>query len=349
MNVSSITLMWIILALLVLLIVFSIYLTILRLMEKSRLKEEQAYIDRSKNAWMSYLYADSNFEDDMIPQNSTEMRAAERLLIKFLNSIYVEGTREKIQLFANQYMSGYYRKMLSSPEWSHRMNGLYRAIDFKLVDVAENHVARWENKKFRNPEENYYFSVLKMMTGHATAVGLIKNDEHIFSEQQTRALLLKLNGREMDDVIENYRYLPQARQLAVIDVIGEKSYIKYQQFLIEQLRQEEKSETRIRILKSLEHMGYLENFETIQPFVESEFWEERMLAVRLMGLFPLEQIQQDILPKLEDSSWWVRSAAAKAIARQKNGELVLTKYQNLTTDRYAKEIISEQFLREAVV
>lgn len=74
-----------------------------------------------------------------------------------------------------------------------------------------------------------------------------------------------------------------------------------------------------------------------------------MLAVRLMGLFPLEQIQQDILPKLEDSSWWVRSAAAKAIARQKNGELVLTKYQNLTTDRYAKEIISEQFLREAVV
>lgn len=349
MTLSTTVLLWIILTLLSLLIIFSIYLTVLRLLEKRRLRNEAAYVNRSKDYWMNYLFYHQEWNKVMIPKTLDEKRAAERLLVKFLNSVYVEGTREKIYLFAERYMTSYYSRMLASPEWSHRMNGLYRVIDFRLVELAEKHLDKWDNRKVRNAEEKYYLSLLKITVGRTTATDLIKQDEVEFSEHQNRALLLKLKQKDFDSLISKYAYLPHASKLALIDVVGERNYIQYQDFFIEQLEQEERSELRIRILKSLEMIGFIQNFQPFLPFLSSLFWQERMLASRIVGMFPLQESQQYLLPLLEDESWWVRSTAAKAIAKQKQGVEILANYQLQTEDRFAKEIIDEQLLKEEVV
>lgn len=342
-------LLWIILTLLTLLVIFSVYLTILRMLEKRRLRHEENYVERSKEHWMNYLFYNQEWREEMVPRTLDEKRAAERLLVKFLNSVYVDGTREKIYLFAERYMTSYYSKMLASTEWSHRMNGLYRVIDFRLVELAEKHLDKWSDRKVRNAEEKYYLSLLKITVGRTTAIDLIKQDELAFSEHQNRALLLKLTQKDLDSLIANYDYLPHDSKLALIDVVGEKNYIQYQEFFIQQLGIEERSELRIRILKSLELMGFLQDFQPFIPFLNSPFWQERMLAAKIIGMFPLSESQHYLLPLLEDESWWVRSTAAKAIAKQKDGISVLTNYQLLTADRFAKEIIDEQLLKEEVV
>lgn len=348
MTVSSITLLWIILTLLVLLLLFSVYLTILRLLEKRRLQREESYLSRTKEHWMSYLFYNGNWDATLIPQDSHEMRAAERLLVKLLNSVYVEGTRQKIYLFVNEYMESYYRKMLSSPEWSHRMNGLYRTIDFQLVALGESHLAKWSTKKTRTIEETYYLALLKIMVGKTTALQLIKESTHEFSEHQNRALLLKLDNRQLQELVENYSYLTRAAKLALIDVIGEKNHIIYQDFLLQQLSSEEESEIRIRILKSLELIGFLQDYSAITVFLDSPHWEERMLATRLIGSFPLQQSGHYLLPMLEDSSWWVRSTAARSVAKQKTGVELLLNFKERTTDRFAMEIIDEQLLKGVI-
>lgn len=349
MRISTTVLLWIILILLTLLVIFSIYLTILRLLEKRRLRHEENYVERSKAYWMNYLFYNQEWNEEMVPKTLDEKRAAERLLVKFLNSVYVEGTREKIYLFAERYMTSYYSKMLASTEWSHRMNGLYRVIDFRLVELAEKHLDKWSNRKVRNAEEKYYLSLLKITVGRTTAIDFIKQDEVEFSEHQNRALLLKLEQKDLDALISNYDYLPHDSKLALIDVVGEKNYIHYQEFFVEQLEKEERSEVRIRILKSLELMGFIRDFQPFIPFLSSSFWQERMLASRIVGMFPLSESQHYLLSLLEDESWWVRSTAAKAIAKQKGGISILTNYQLLTADRFAKEIIDEQLLKEETV
>lgn len=346
MRISTTVLLWIILTLLTLLLIFSVYLTILRLLEKRRLLQEANYVQRSKVHWMNYLFYNQEWHEDMVPKTLQEKRAAERLLVKFLNSVYVEGTREKIYLFAERYMASYYSKMLASTEWSHRMNGLYRVIDFRLVELAEKHLDKWSNRKVRNAEEKYYLSLLKITVGRTTALDLIKQDEVEFSEHQNRALLLKLNQKDLNSLIANYDYLPHASKLALIDVVGEKNYIQYQDFFVQQLEIEERSELRIRMLKSLELMGFIQGFHPFVSFLSSPFWQERMLASRIVGMFPLHESQQYLLPLLEDQSWWVRSTAAKAIAKQKEGISILLNYQLKTEDRFAKEIIDEQLLKE---
>lgn len=345
MTVSSITLLWIILVLLTLLLLFSLYLTVLRLLEKRRLANEKNYIDRTKHLWMDYLFYGGDWDERLIPKGPLETNATEKLLINFLNSVYVEGTRQKIYLFANSYLEGYYKKMLRSPEWSHRMNGLYRTIDFQLVALAEDHLKRWESKKVATVEEDYYLSLLKIMTGQTTALHIIKDDEHQFSEYQNRALLLKLGNRQLQDLVQNYNYLTRPAKLALIDVVGEKNYVAYQEFLMRQLQLEEESEIRIRILKAIEMIGFYKDYSPIVPFLESNYWEERMLAARLIGTFPLDESRGFLLPLLEDPSWWVRSTAARSVAKQKNGTELLLAYKSSTQDRFAVEIIEEQLMR----
>lgn len=345
MMISSVTLLWIILTLFVLLLLFSLYLTILRLLEKWRMQKEEAYVIRAKDVWMNYLFYGGEWNDSLIPENTYEMKAAERFLVKILNNTYIEGTQQKIYLFANDYMASYYQAMLRSPEWSHRMNGLYRALDFRLVSVAEKHIERWERKKVATIEEDYYLSLLKILTGKTTALQLLKEEAHHFSEHQNRALLLKLDSRPFDDLVKTYEFLPVSVKLALIDVIGEKNHIIYQDFLQRKLQTEDTLEIRIRLLKALDRIGYLQEKQVVVPFLNSPNWEERMLATRLIGTFPLKDSQHYLLPRLEDASWWVRSTSARAIIRQKGGISVLTDYKNHTNDRFAIEVIEEQLMK----
>lgn len=327
------------------LLLFSVYLTVRRLLEERHIRNEVAYLKRTQQVWMDYLYSDKEWNDTLIPKDRYEMKGAERLLIKLLNSTYVDGTREKIYLFANNYMTAYYQKLLRSPEWSHRMNGLYRTLDFHLIPLAEKHLAKWNNRTPASIEEEYYLALLKIMTGETTAMDLIKEGDHEFSEHQNRSLLLKVDARQLKELVEHYPFLSHPAKIALMDVVGEKNYIEYQSFLIDQLSKEEALELRIRLLKALDMMGYLRGYKEILPFLDSPHWEERMLATRLVGMFPIEESHSYVLPRLEDASWWVRSTAARAVAKQKHGIELLRMYQQQTTDRFAKEIIDEQLVR----
>lgn len=348
MMINTTVLLWIILILFFLILLFSFYLVILRVFEVRRNQLKDAYLKRTKDAWIDHLFYKGEWKEEMVPRNRYEMVAAERYLIKLLNTFYVEGTREKIYWFANTYLAGYYKKMLKSPEWSIRMNGLYRVLDFQLKDLAVGHVKRKGMKQPRNPEENYYMALLRIMIGETTVLQLLQEEKRTFSEHQNRALLLKLSHKQMDEMVDNYRYLSYDAKLALVDILGEKNYLEQQRFLVNSIQREPQVELRIRMMKALDRMGFLTRYDPFLPYLQSEFWEERMLAVKLIGTFPLKEVKDELLPMLEDSNWWVRSTTAKMIIRQKNGEAFLKDYQQQTEDTYAYEIIEEQLAKGAM-
>lgn len=348
MIINTTVLLWIILVLFLLILLFSFYLVVLRLLEVRRIHLREAYLKRTQDAWIDYLFHKGDWKEEMIPQNTYERAAAERFLIKLLNTIYVEGTREKIYWFADTYLAAYYKKMLKSPEWSIRMNGLYRVLDFQLKDLAVGHLKRTGKKQVRNPEENYYVSLLRMMIGATTVLQLLQEEKRSFSEHQNRALLLKLSNKQMDEMVNHYRYLSYDAKLALVDILGEKNYLEQQGFLMESITREPQVELRIRMMKALDRMGFLTDYSPFVAFLQSPFWEERMLAVKLIGTFPLVKVKSHLLQMLEDTNWWVRSTTAKMIIRQKSGEAFLKEYQQQTEDTYAYEIIEEQLVKGAM-
>ncbi|AYC28829.1 HEAT repeat domain-containing protein [Paenisporosarcina cavernae] len=348
MWLSSTLLVNFIIVLLVLLGIFSFYLTILSMLQTQSRKKQLAYMDRSKWKWMDYLYHDGDFEEAMIPTTRDEMKAAEKLLVSFLNAVYVEGTQYKIRKFANQYMTTYYRRMLTSPEWSIRMNALYRVLDFYLIDLAEEYMTFYKKKKVRNREESYYFTLVQLMIGKVQPYQFLLDDSRHYTEQQIRAIVKKLSDRQLKDLSKHYDYLNQQTKLAFFDVLAETYRVDYEPFMVEKLETEKDFEVHLRILKSFQTMGYASSFEPFLPYLASSSWEERMVAAKIVGSFPVASTSSYLLPLLEDDNWWVRSVVASTLATHKNGSSVLNDFAHQTKDRYAAEMISEQLWKKAM-
>lgn len=323
---------------LVLLSLFAIYLLVKHKDEKLRKRRIYDYKMALLPYWMNFLVDDKPFLESMIPKTKYEMKAVEEIMQSFQNNFSSSLLNKKIQDFSNDYMKDYYRKMLTSRRWSTRMNALYRIIDFKLISL-ENELTNMQKRRISSEEK---FLILKFQSLYQPDYFLRRLTDwaDLLSEFEYKKILMEVDSDTLKKCRKRFLEMPSAMRYSLIDTIGGKRDVEALEFISENLNNED-PEVRIRLLKALQKIGVIPDLGAVLPFLESELWEERMAAARLLKYADFNEVYPLLRNLLEDSSWWVRSQAAKTIAGHKLGRQKLQDYVQTSKDSFAIDMVNE--------
>lgn len=303
--------LWFMILLVATLFGFSLYLFGARSKEVRDKLLMNEYIDDYGKRWYSYFRDLEPFSDDLIPKNKHEMDAVEELFLSYLQNLSDRGILYKIKLFANEHLSGHYRQMLQSRNWSRRMNALYRIADFQLDQLLET----CESLKQKRITEEEHFQLLKIKL-------LLQEDKFMesfvsmateISDFQYKQLFFSLKPSMFTQLLFHFGKLHPACQYALIDSLGIKKDIDGLSFLEQRLDSED-AEIRIRSLKAINELGVRIDIDRYKPFVTSPVWEERLMAAQLLQRLSFEETASFFERMKDDPSWYVREEAKKAIA-----------------------------------
>ncbi|WP_298466901.1 HEAT repeat domain-containing protein [uncultured Psychrobacillus sp.] len=321
-----------------LLVSIGLYLIIKRVKEVKIKAEIASYVSKHEENWRRFLIEGVPFNPEVIPKSREEIIGIEVIFSTYLKNLSNESIQEKISQFSNEYLKDFYLKLLQSKSWSKRMNAMFHIEDFK-IDSLEKDCEKLGKKRISREE---YFQLLKIYSLFNKNLFL----QHILisnvqlSEYEYKKLLLNLPAELLDTLTDKITDLPKTCRYALIDTLGLKRDIEYLPHLEVQLQQED-IEIRIKSLRAIYEIGFINNPENYLAFVKSPVWEERLMVAKLFQLLPLSYTLPHLEILLEDESWWVRSQAAKTMMRDKSGRTSLEEYIEHSSDRYAIDMANE--------
>ncbi|MEE1131494.1 MAG: HEAT repeat domain-containing protein [Caryophanon sp.] len=330
-----------------LLVVIIAYIGYKRFKQQRVFAARDAYIKRYETTWYRYLVLHEPFDDAAIPKTKGAFLAVEQLLLSYVDNVSDARIEAKISDFAKRYLYNYYRHMLAQHKWSRRMNALYRIDDFQMDTLLAPCIALYD-KKSTTREERYTLMAIFANYAPQTFAHYLYTKRSDFSEFEYRRIYVTLSKAQLLDLVQNIERLPTASaQYALIDTLGAMKDLQY----VEQLTlllQEDDAELRIRVLKSLYELSWIEDVSLYEPFVQSAIWEERLMVAKILKYVPLLYSENMLLTLLEDANWWVRQQAAETMMRYEEGADVLKCNMVTTTDRFAKDM-AQQVLTKAGV
>jgi len=325
-----------------LLIVFCMYITVKRRTEASRSVIKREYLEKVDNKWNRYLLneEDKPIDKELIPKDRYEVQVVENLFLSYLENVNSLTMQEKIVAFSNEYLEVYYRKHLNSPKWSTRMNALYRIYDFQLHTLLDD-CRDLENEKASKEERFQLLKIYSRLSNEHFLSTLLSKSIN-FSEHEYKQLLNKVPNENVERLMERFDELQEFCKYALIDMLGQKRNIDYLPFL-ESLLLNTNSEVRVKSLKAVYEIGWINTPEMYIHFVYSTIWEERFMVAKLMGLLPLGDTISYFQILLQDTSWRVYTEAAKSIATAygKSGKDMLLEFKGQINDRDVISRINE--------
>lgn len=314
------------------------YLIFKRMREIQQQRKTQLYIKQTQTVWYDYLINDARFTPRLVPNHKFEIYGVEEIFQAYVNNLANPDLIEKISQFSNRYFKLYYQKQLKSLKWSIRMNALYRIAEFhidRLLDECKKRVQRKETR-----EE--YFQILKILAifDADTFLQEILHSVVPFSEYEYKKLLSSVHSHILENLTQHFAELRPTCQYSIIDILGVKRNGTYTPFLESQLQNAD-AEIRIRSLKSIYEIGFVRDLQKYVAFVGSPLWEERLMTAKVLGHSPLDLSLPYLERLLQDSSWWVRSQAAKTIGDAKGGKEKLQRFIESASDSYAIDMANE--------
>lgn len=313
---------------------------------RSNLNKQQkvhAYLNKYQTTWYSYLVDQVPIKSPINLKHPAELEAIERILFSYSRNFSDASIHLQISNFANEYLKEVYGKMLRSRRWSKRMNALYRIDTFAITQLLPE--VEKMMKKPQSKEE--YLRLLAIYSNYFPDQffsEFFKAQER-FTEYEFKQLFSLMNVKVRKRMSDSFDELSTAGQYAFIELLGKMREFHSLIFLHSLLENEE-SEIRIRTLKAIHEINMLIEVERILPFVDSPIWQERMLAARLFGEVPLDRVKDIYFKLIEDSSWWVRTEAARVLSLTKAGKLLLVEVIENSSDKYAVDVSIEFLLRE---
>lgn len=112
---------------------------------------------------------------------------------------------------------------------------------------------------------------------------------------------------DKEDIHRKWKYL-------IIDLLGYWQYLESGPSLLKLLNTSRDSEMKIRSIKSLGEMSYLESAPVLAAHLDDENWLIRSEAARALGKIGASEYSDEIVKSLGDKNWWVRYNAAQALA-----------------------------------
>ncbi|MCK0470167.1 HEAT repeat domain-containing protein [Halalkalibacter sp. APA_J-10(15)] len=299
-----------------------IYLIVNRLREKKRETRIHHYINQYHKSFYDHLIEGEPASSEIEPECTLQIRAVEEILTRYSHSISSEKVVERICEYAETYLCSHYEAQLKSRRWSKRMNALYHIVDFRMYSFKSKVAEMLASDKHYTDDEYLQMYLFLTKADKQLFMKLIERNKASFTEWEYRKLVHELDQDSFALLLQSFEELPQSLQYSMIDIIGMENQLKWYSFLIEVLESEE-LELRIRTLKALSKLSYVHQPKLFKPYLQSPYWEERMLVARLLETNPSRDVQNYLITLLGDSSRLVRKQAAKSLSMQKGGEQLL--------------------------
>jgi hypothetical protein len=320
------------------LVMILVYLIIRKAIENRR----NAEIEKQKMTFSEPLFSflmTGELNLGLIPDTSAKKQAIEQLLSRYAEVLEGESEKKNLYVIAGVYLSDYYRVGLRSRNWSKRMNALYHIEDFQIRSLESNVRAIISRKKVTKDEEVIGLRILALFQYESLFEELVIQHTAL-SEFEYRNILLKASDQALDEFVLGFQQGQPPIQKAILDILAIKKDLKYISF-IETIFQSYSDEIRLRALKTLASIGYVNDISQYLPLCKSEKWQERMMVARLLGVMQEEEGVKCLVDLMHDSSWWVRSQAAHAIRNYPNGMKRLINVYQTSKDPFAIDLAWE--------
>jgi hypothetical protein len=281
----------------------------------------------------------------VVPKDQVSFQALESLLHDVADVSDSDDIRGAIQTYAEKHFSPVYKQKLLHTRWAIRMNVLFAVEKFHIGNMTDDILAYYERKKLTSSEESQILKILIKMD-HPNLIDYILQPKTKLSELVFRSLIGMLSDKQGNRFVEAYETMPSELKWPLLEMMGRQKKAKYVPFLMNRLSSEEEEE-RIRALKSLASIGKSIPLETIKPHAASLIWEERMMAVKLLGISDDSNVLPLLEPFMSDPQFAVRSQAAQSILAFEGGKDMLLELYVTAEDNYAKDMAAQWLEKEA--
>ncbi|WP_062052479.1 HEAT repeat domain-containing protein [Bacillus sp. JCM 19034] len=327
-TVDIVLLFYCLLLCIVLLTAIFIYLIVNRLREKKNEEAVLNHINQYHKSFYEHLIAGEPVSTEIVPESKFEIRAVEEILTRYSHTFSGEKVVERIREYAQTHLRSYYEVRLKSRKWSKRMNALYHIVDFQMYSMKSIITEMLESEKRYTDDEYLQMFLFLTKADKKLFLNFIGKTEVSFTEWEYRKLVREMDEDSFAQLLQSFDELPQSLQYSMIDMIGMNDQLQWYSFLLEILGSDE-LEIRIRAFKAFSKLTYVHEPEQFLSYLQSPYWEERMLVARLLGTNHSKEVQKYLITLLADSSRLVRKEAAKSLSMHKGGKQLL---QEITID-----------------
>ncbi|GGM18854.1 hypothetical protein GCM10011351_00800 [Paraliobacillus quinghaiensis] len=266
--------------------------------------------------------------------------AIEELLRDFSDILEGEETRLNLSNYAERHLSELYRENLTSRQWSNRMNTLYYIEDFYMKNLeADVQKEILDNLASSKDEIIQSLCVLARFNSPKFKEYIELKHEELL-EFDLRNILRRVEEEQLDYLIDRFENYSLNLQCAILERISQLKNLEYVTFL-ESTFEKNSGEVKLRALKTLANLGYVEDITRYMPLCDSPVWQERMLVAKLFKMLQDNRTISCLKKLLHDEYWWVRQQAGDTIASFPNGNEILIEVIEQSQDNYAKDMARE--------
>ncbi|MGG4489938.1 HEAT repeat domain-containing protein [Metabacillus idriensis] len=323
------------------LIFLLLYLTAAKLFRKQKRKKMDESKERYRLPLYHYLNDQAEFAD-----NKMDAEAFSELLQEFAVVLDSETVKERLRNAAEKSLTKWLRKHLYSGKWSFRMNALYIIEDLRLFHFLDDIEKQYQVKKISASEEAQMLKIFAVSgePGFISKLNMVRND---LSDFTFFTIFQSLPAEQLKQCILHYPQLKKPVKYNLINLIGEKQLFEHNVFLEDLLYTGDKEE-KLRSLRAISDMGRLVHPEKIAPFLKSSSWQERMMAVKVIGALRIDAYKMDVKLLLEDREYLVRMESARSLVKFKDGRDELIDVINRSEDGFAKDMAIEWIEKERI-
>lgn len=332
-----------------------VYLVLRKLKTNLFHKRKKAWLDQIMNELQEYFVAGkrnySLISRRCRPMELYQFEALEDFFGDYLSNFKIEPNFNPVKPFVEEYFVPWYRKRLFHSKWSIRMNTLYFIELFKIDRMQDDLLKLLASKKCSS-EERYQIYLLLADFGYVYLQDLFKESKGLPPFLLNEMISLVITTDNFESYVEIFYDLPYEWQLSMLDVIRDKNFrsLKLQE-LLESLLNATDQEKRVRAAKTIASLGYISSPDVITQIIDErsqrvewhspQYTGEKLMYVRLMGNIKTERFLQYLEQFISDKSYVIRSEAAKAIRKYKNGREILLSITTTHADSYARNIAKE--------
>lgn len=316
-----------------------IYLLIRKARENSVRKRINTYKDKYRVPVFEYL--STGMTTRLIqPVDKERKLAIEELLKEYVGVLDSSETRLNLSHYAETHLMDLYLSDLKSIYWGKRMNALFNIENFYMTSLEEEVKERILNNNNAQKEEKIQgLCILAHFQSDLFKIHLEQNYKDL-SEYDLKNILRRVNEFHLEDLIVDFDNYEEHLQYAILDRISQSAQLEFVPFLESAFFNKE-GEIRLRALKALSNIGYVQDISQYFSLCQSSIWQERMLLAKLLKIIQSEQAIPCLKKLLHDPSWWVRSQAGQTIASYPSGNEILNDILIESNDNFAKDMARE--------
>ncbi|WP_078555084.1 HEAT repeat domain-containing protein [Bacillus alkalicellulosilyticus] len=334
-DISLNTLIFVTILMAIILFILFFYLLLQKKKEQDEIYKRRKLKEKLRPTISAFLFGEGEVQSRLIQKSIRGYEAICEILEEYRSVMKERIELTKLQAFAETQLGSYFEKQLHHKRWSIRMNTLYRIELFHMKMFEKRLLDMLETGEVNSTET---YQVMRVLASFNSS----KLQEILFTTQNVwprfiyREMLRRFDEEVLFQGEAVFNELPYPFQAAIMDRLTERKDYNDLVFVEQQL-QSKNLEIRVAALKIIPQIGFIYNYDLLETFSRSAFFQERLMFARVVKVLKKERFKTILVVMLADSNWWVRNAAAEALKTYQDGEFIL---------EYASENHKDQFARD---